>query len=210
MREIKLKTSKGTKKLHIAERLDELTLEQTIKIEQNPETDPLQIFCILTGLDLAMGDNLGPELEEAILDVIYPIFQSRVEFTDLTQHPSHLLVGKKLVKIPDPAKVTLGQNIMFMQTAEKAENIYAAIPELLSIFLQPEYSGGIFDRHKIPEVKKELLGSIGVEALAVFGFFLSDAKNWRRIFPVVCSREKLKQVRLSVIMKRRFLADSTG
>lgn len=142
--------------------------------------------------------------------MIAPLFDSKIEFKDFKTYPERLVIGERLVKVPRPDKSTLGQNILFMQAAEKAADIYEAIPELLAIFLQPEFDGDKFDRHKVPALRDKILQAPGVECLAVFGFFLSNVKNLNRIFRRVLAPGKSTRLRLLLQMKRKYSADLIG
>lgn len=209
MRSIKFLTTDGLKTATIAERYDELTLSQLIAIERNESTDPLQVFAILTGMDVAFIDNQSEQLENTLFDIVAPLFTTRMDM-DALKPPTHLLIDGTLVKVPKPAKLTLGQNIMFMTLLERAKDLYEAIPEALAIFFQPELDGDKFDRHRVEATKKKLLRSQGLEALAVFGFFLTNVKRWKTTTASVLHLVNKTPPNYFLQMKKKHGAASNG
>jgi hypothetical protein len=209
MKQVKFKTPTGVVETMIAERWDELTFAQILEIERAGQIDPLGMFAILTGLSVAYVDNLSAELESQLFDIVSPLFDNPIDFKAL-HRPERILVDGVLCTVPRPDKLTLGQNIMFLQLAESDADIYSVMADAVAIYMQPVIDGGQFDRVKLEATKRKLLKCRGVDVVAVFGFFLSNQKRSNAIIPRVFNKKRLTQSRLSLTMKKRFSGVSTG
>ena len=209
MKRVKFKTDKGLMTFDIAERWDELTLDQLIKVEKKGTIDPLEMFCILTGMDLTFLDNQKESLEAEVFDIIQPLFRAAMKQA-LHQRPARLLISGKAIEVPRPDKATLGQSIMFMNMVESSKDIYELVPDMLAIYFQPLIHGGPFDRTRLKEAREEVMKAPGMDCISVFSFFLSNQRRWKAIttdFFRLLNRTSLMS---SLTMKRKYLADSTG
>lgn len=209
MKRVKFKTDRGLMSLDIAERWEELTLDQLIQVEKKGTLDPLEMFSILTGMDLIFLDNQKESLEGEVFDMIQPLFRAASGHGDHPR-PARLWMGGKAYEVPRPDKATLGQSILFMNMAENAKDLYDLVPDMLAIYFQPLLHGGTFDRHRLKEAKESILKAPGMDCLAVFTFFLSSQKRWKTTSAVFLSLMNRTQLIPSLTMRKRYLADSTG
>jgi len=209
MRLVKFKTSDGDVSINFPERFNEMTLAQVIELEQRETVDPLEMFSILTGLDLMFLDNQEIQLENQLFEIIEPLFSQSIDPQKLVR-PERLLIDGTPYVVPRPDKQTLGQSILFLQIIEQNEKLQTFVPELLAIYFQPVIDGGQFNRERLPAIREMMLRAPGVDALAVFGFFLTNCKNWKNIIPRVYNQMKLTQFPKSLTMKKRYSDDSIG
>jgi hypothetical protein len=184
MNSLTLTTEKGRMRLTFPDRYDELTLEQIIKIESLPASDPLTIFSILTGLELKFAEKLDAKLEPVIWESIAFMFDNIPEWGSL-KPPRMLVIDGKPCNVPRPEKLSIGQSIMVTELLNKSETLFDVIPEALAIYFDTVVSGGTFDRFRVPALRDKVMQCNGVEAMAVAGFFLTGSKNWRYTMPLL-------------------------
>jgi len=175
MNEIKLTNQDGKKeRVLIPSNWNELTLEQFIKIENLDWSNVLEVFSVVTGLDISIPENSKDKnLERTIWESI--AFLNEVPDWSRLKAPKVFEIEGELYTVPtDFEKMMVGQKILIGQTVKDIEDLIVKIPRVLAIIFMPQYTkDGKFDSSKIDELGGKILKSLGVESYAIAkGFFL--------------------------------------
>lgn len=177
MREVTITTDQGKETILVPTKYEELTLRQLLAL-QSVGSDPMKMFCALTGLEISTADN--SKVDEEVVYTIIAFLQDEPNWKEL-KHPKHLVIEGKPYKVPSIVKETLGQAIMLSQLINNSDSMVDVIPEALAIYFQPSIDKSKFDRERLPEIKKMILDSYAIESYATAHFFLRSKRNLERI-----------------------------
>lgn len=182
MIEFTIETDKGVKKrLRAASSWSELTLDQLIQIELLEEGQGvLEMFCILTGLNLTVLENSKDEkLERAVWEVV-SFLGSQPDYKGLAV-PTVVQAGLKYYKVPLKfTDLTIGQKIVIGQRVRTPEDTIRQIPFVIAVIMQPIIDEGPFENKRIPELEEQFKTMNGLQAYALARFFFASSKILKR------------------------------
>ena len=172
------KTDKGIQRITSPASWRELTLGQLIKLENEWDgADPIQLFSIITGLDVDLLENSTQEGLENTMMAVCSFAYNRPQWEELPA-PSHIQIGDKVYKTPkDISKKLLGQKIRVSQIILKSGNdLISSIPKIIAIYMQ-EVIDGKYDGTRIDEVEKLVMSCSAIDAYGLGQFFFQRSSN---------------------------------
>lgn len=186
----------------------ELNIEQFIRVENCKSRDVLQLFCIVTGLDIEVPENsTDKNLEETIWAVVQFVGEN-VNWEEINAPPDFEIDGK-VYKVPQKfGSMMTGQKILLAQTIVEVTDMIDKMHRILAIIFMPQYSGGKFDSNRIDELAGKIMGSNGVNGYGIVKGFFLRSKHLKRN-GINGLKEYLDRPRLPVKVQRNWLK-STG
>lgn len=179
----------------------EINLSQLIDIETKwDKKNPIQLFSIITGLDVALLSNSKQKDLEDKMMAICAFAHVQPDWEQLSR-PKYIEIGTKAYKTPkDISKKMLGQKIMINQIAIKeGVDLIKHIPKIVAIYMQPIIDGDYKDE-RIEEIEELLLKSSAMECFALARFFFLRSQNLMNIGQV-----SLKESQRPIIQIDRLL-----
>lgn len=172
----------------------ELTTEQYQKlythwdIEKDPhERDYFKLLCILTDTPFREV-NPTPEKEAAVYELTRWINEEPFPYSK--QVPKSIVVDDRTIEIPeDLGELSIGQNIVLRQIAEKSKYIDEALSTATAVCIQPIFDKAKFDYARAKEIEK-IVRKMKASVIYPVGFFLLKrvletgsrrSSYWRRI-----------------------------
>lgn len=155
------------------------------------ERDYFKLLCILTDTPFREV-NPTPEKEAAIYELTRWVNEQ--EFPYSKQVPKTITISDVPVEVPDDlGELSIGQNIVLRQTAEKCHYPDEALSMATAICLQPLVDHGRFDYARAKELEKVVRKMKASEIYPIGFFFLSRVKKsgWKRSSFLLRTRNNL-------------------
>ena len=172
----------------------ELTLGQMMQIEKMKEPDPVQLFSILSGVDVAEASgDMEDDLFQATAFVFSPPDWDKIE------RPEYIILDGVPYKVPQIENETIGQAVMVSTLVGTIEDLSDAIIPILAIYFQPLVDKTKFDRMRLPAIEKMIKRTAAVEGFATASFFLRASRTLRRI--IKTESPLLKSAKMQLLLE---------
>lgn len=170
---VKLKSKNELYVGQLPESWQELTTEQYIAIEA--DTQPLELFSILTNipLDVVENANLSSEQAGKYTEKIATFYNNP---PDLEKLPKQKIEGVSLPKRLDMQ--TFGQKVILEEAIKSVEDMRKIIPDAIAIYLQPAVEN-TFDSKRVPVYKQKVLQMPIMKTYPWASFFFSSLIDYK-------------------------------
>jgi len=182
MIQFSIKTEDGKHRVSSPASWREINLGQLIDIETKwDKKDPIQLFSIITGLDIALLSNSNQNGLEDKMMAICAFAYDQPDWEHLDK-PKYIEIGTEAYITPtNISKKMLGQKIMINQIAIKeGVDLIKHIPKIVAIYMQPIIDGDYKDE-RLEEIEELLLKSSAMECFALARFFFLRSQNLMNI-----------------------------
>ena len=168
----------------LAERWDELTFGQMLKISRSDGKDVLHTIAIMMDTDYDTVFALNPDdVEEHILPLI-AFLSIEMDFDNI-KTPKELLIYNsdgepvKNIKVPRDIQLgTFGQKVAFQHIMYGKEDLIERFAELVSIYLYPVFAEGKYDEQGVKDfAEQHVMYCRAMDIYALGSFFLN---RWMR------------------------------
>jgi hypothetical protein len=170
---------------NIPESWDEVTFRQLLKLARSHEADTIETIAILLNADYNTIFSLPPQNVDQWIAPFVSFVNQEIDFDKLKVPDEINIYDEKMdfikcLKVPKNIELkSFGQKIYFQKLMMEERDILDKMPELVAIYLHPEFTGGKFDELAIKEfADRYLMNSCAKEVYAVCNFFLS---SWMRL-----------------------------
>lgn len=170
----------GELTIHLPSSWDDVTTGQMMDIKTLDGKDFFRLLAILSGVDRSKWfDCELSALDLELLTSTLEFIQHPLDLAALPM-PSAIMFGGKLLEIPEDLNLkTFGQSAVFAQTifdsVARTGDVVEVMDQVLAIYLQPEYTGKLFDADSLKKYNAMARETRVAEAYPVASFFISKS-----------------------------------